>query len=64
MRGNVGIAAIHLESGTRLSLNGDRAFPMASVSKIPMALEFLRRVVEQEVRRPRDLSRSGPGVDR
>lgn len=49
VRGNVGIAAIHLESGTRVSLNGDRAFPMASVSKIPMALEFLRRVDAGEV---------------
>jgi len=49
VRGNVGIAAIHLESGTRLSLNGDRAFPMASVSKVPMALEFLRRVDAGEI---------------
>jgi beta-lactamase class A len=49
VRGNVGIGAIHLESGTRLSLNGDRAFPMASVSKIPIALEFLRRVDAGEI---------------
>jgi hypothetical protein len=49
VRGNVGIGAIHLESGTRLSLNGDRAFPMASVSKVPMALEFLRRVDAGEI---------------
>ena len=27
-----------------MSFNGDRRFPMASVSKVPMALEFLRRV--------------------
>ena len=48
--GNVGVAAIHLESGVRFSLNGDRGFPMASVSKIPMALEFLRRVDAGELR--------------
>ncbi len=44
VRGSLGVAAIHLESGARLSLNGELAFPMASVSKIPIALEFLRRV--------------------
>ena len=48
--GHVGVSAIHLESGTRISLNGERAFPMASVSKIPMALEFLHRVDEGEIR--------------
>lgn len=42
--GEVGLAALHVESGARIELNGDRRFPMASVSKIPMALEFLRRV--------------------
>lgn len=47
--GNVGMTAIHLESGARVSVNGDQRFPMASVSKIPMAIEFLRRVDEGEV---------------
>ena len=45
----IGIAAIHLESGMTVSVNGDRRFPMASVSKVPMALEFLRRVDTGEV---------------
>jgi beta-lactamase class A len=49
VRDNVGITAIHLESGMRVSFNGDQAFPMASVSKIPMALEFLRRVDAGEI---------------
>ncbi len=40
----VGVSALHVESGARISLNGDRPYPMASVSKVPMALEFLRRV--------------------
>jgi beta-lactamase class A len=48
--GAVGLSAIHLESGARISLNGDRRYPMASVSKIPMALAFLRRVDEGSVR--------------
>lgn len=47
--GEIGIAAIHIESGMRASVNGDRRFPMASVSKLPMALEFLRRVDAGEV---------------
>ncbi|MDX1577510.1 MAG: class A beta-lactamase [Gemmatimonadota bacterium] len=47
--GEMGIAAVHVESGARLSLNGDRRFPMASVSKVPMALEFLRRVDAGEI---------------
>jgi beta-lactamase class A len=47
--GEIGLAAIHLESGRRVSVNGDRRFPMASVSKVPMALEFLRRVDAGEV---------------
>jgi len=42
--GEIGIAAIHVETGARISFHGDRRFPMASVSKIPIALEFLRGV--------------------
>lgn len=45
----IGISAIHVESGARVSFNGDRAFPMASVSKVPMALEYLRRVDAGEI---------------
>lgn len=47
--GEIGIAALHVESGARISFNGERRFPMASVSKLPMALEFLRRVDEGEI---------------
>lgn len=42
--GSVGLAAIHIESGLRVSLNGDQRFPMASVYKIPIALQILRQV--------------------
>jgi beta-lactamase class A len=42
--GDVGVAAIHLESGRRASWNGDRRLSMASVYKLPIALEVLRQV--------------------
>ncbi len=47
--GEIGVAAVHLETGARISFNGTVRFPMASVSKIPMTLEFLRRVDEGEI---------------
>jgi beta-lactamase class A len=47
--GEVGFTAVHLETGARISFNGGRRFPMASVSKIPMALEFLHRVDRGEI---------------
>lgn len=47
--GEVGFTAVHLESGTRVSFNGTRRFPMASVSKVPMALEYLSRVDAGEI---------------
>lgn len=40
----VGVTAIHLESGRRVSVNGTDRFPMASVFKFPVALKVLRRV--------------------
>nr|AIA12585.1 ClassA_beta_lactamase [uncultured bacterium] len=35
--GIVGVSAIHIESGRRVSVNGDLRFPMASVYKLPIA---------------------------
>lgn len=46
----VGVAAIHVESGERVSLRGGEAFPMQSVYKVPIALEVLRRVGEGRLR--------------
>src|SRR5207248_2927126 len=43
-RGEIGVALIHVESGARLSIHGDRPFPMASVYKLPIALELLRQI--------------------
>lgn len=48
--GKVGVAAIHLESGRTLSLNGREAFPMASTFKVPVAVQFLRRVDKGEIK--------------
>jgi len=51
----IGVTAVHLETGARISFNGDRPFPMASVSKLPMAMEFLRRVDVGEIELSEDL---------
>lgn len=46
----VGIAAIDLQSGRRVSIHGDDHFPMASVFKFPVALVVLQRVDAGELR--------------
>src|SRR5262245_22767796 len=43
-RADVGVALIHVESGARLDVHGDRRFPMASVYKLPIAVELLSQV--------------------
>lgn len=42
--GAVGVAALHLESGLRLSWRSDERFPMASTVKMPLALAVLDAV--------------------
>ncbi len=49
--GSVGFAAVHVESGARLSHNGRERYPMRSVYKVPIALAILRRVDAGELRR-------------
>jgi beta-lactamase class A len=44
--GTVGIAARHLTSGATFNLNGDEKFPMASVCKLPLAMNILALVDE------------------
>jgi beta-lactamase class A len=44
--GDVGVALAHVESGARLSIHGDQRFPMASVYKLPIAIEALAQVAE------------------
>jgi beta-lactamase class A len=43
-RGEVGVSLIHVESGARVAVHGDQRFPMASVYKLPIALELLTQV--------------------
>lgn len=45
-RGKIGVALIHLESGRLIAIRGDERFPMASVVKLPIALEVLTQVSE------------------
>src|SRR5258705_6729278 len=48
--GVVGVTAIHLETGRRVSMNGAERFPMASTFKIPIAVQLLTRIDKGEVR--------------
>jgi len=47
--GVVGVTAIHLETGRRVSLNGGERFPMASTFKVPIAVQLLTRIDKSEV---------------
>src|SRR5690242_16928051 len=40
----VGVAALDLETGRRVSIRGGERFPMGSVFKFPVALAFLKRI--------------------
>src|SRR6478672_8205140 len=42
--GTIGVSLIHLESGATLSVHGGERFPMASVYKLPIAIELLAQV--------------------
>src|SRR5262245_23826480 len=42
--GTVGVSLIHIESGATLSVRGAERFPMASVYKLPIAIELLAQV--------------------
>ena len=48
--GTVGVTAIHLETGRRVSQNGNDRFPMASSFKVPIAVQLLTRVDKGEVK--------------
>lgn len=47
--GNVALAALHVESGRFVSINGTLRVPMASVVKIPIAVQLLWRVDRGEI---------------
>ncbi|HSP15812.1 MAG TPA: serine hydrolase [Thermoanaerobaculia bacterium] len=46
----IGVAAIDLDSGKTVSVRGEEPFPMASVVKLPLAIEVLRRVDAGQLR--------------
>ncbi len=48
--GTVGVAAVHLESGHSVELNGTEAFPMASTYKVPIAVRIFDMVDRGELR--------------
>lgn len=48
--GVVGVTAIHLETGRRVSMNGTERFPMASTFKVPVAVQLLTRIDKGEVK--------------
>jgi beta-lactamase class A len=48
--GIVGVTAIHLETGRRVSMNGTDRFPMASTFKVPIAVQLLTRVDKGELK--------------
>lgn len=48
--GVVGVTAIHLETGRRVSLRGTERFPMASTFKVPIAVQLLTRIDKGEVK--------------
>ena len=43
-RADVGVALIHVETGALVSVHGDRRYPMASVYKLPIAVELLTQI--------------------
>lgn len=48
--GQVGVGAIHLETGRSVYLNRHEVFPMASSYKVPIAVQLLTRVDRGEIR--------------
>src|SRR5262245_59272596 len=48
--GTVGVAALHLTTGKSASLNGSDRFPLASVCKLPIAMNILAMVDEGKLR--------------
>ena len=47
--GVVGLAAVHLESGRSIAMNGSGPFPMASTYKVPIAVQLLTLVDREKL---------------
>jgi beta-lactamase class A len=48
-RGEVGVAIKHVESGTELTINGEKTYPMASTYKVPILAEIFYQRAEGKV---------------
>ncbi len=44
INGNMGVSALHMETGESISFNGDKKFPMQSVYKFPIAMVMLHDI--------------------
>src|SRR6266705_1414739 len=55
-RADVGVEVLHVESGAALAVHGDRRYPMASVYKLPIALELLTQVSQGALTLDRQVS--------
>lgn len=44
IKGNIGISALHIETGESKSFNGNKKFPMQSVYKFPIAMVMLHQI--------------------
>ena len=49
IRANVGVSVRHVESGAQVAVHGDQRFPMASVYKLPIAVELLTQASERRI---------------
>jgi len=44
IKGNIGVSALHIETGESISFNGDKRFPMQSVYKFPIAMVMFHEI--------------------
>lgn len=54
--GDIGVSLVHIESAAHLSIRGDQRFPMASVYKLPIAIEALAQVAEGKLELTREVT--------
>jgi len=53
--GHVGVAAVHIESGRKISISGDQALPLYSVVKLPLAVIVLKEVESGNLKLEQDV---------
>jgi beta-lactamase class A len=58
--GDLGVAARHLDTGEQIALNADQLFPTASVIKVPILVEMMRRAQEGRLSLDERVTLRGP----